>query len=144
MSEIRIYTDGGCQGNPGPGGWAYVAVRGDELIHQDSGSLHQTTNNQMELTAVTRALQWAQAQGQENAEIHTDSQYVKNGITTWIHNWMKNGWKTASKAPVKNKEYWMALHEVNQALKVSWHWVKGHAGHQWNELCDQLVKKQFP
>jgi ribonuclease HI len=77
-------------------------------------------------------------------EIHTDSQYVKNGITTWIHNWIKNGWKTAAKKPVKNQEYWIRLHELNQQLQVDWRWVKGHAGHKWNERCDQLVKGQFP
>jgi ribonuclease HI len=142
--SIRIFTDGGCSGNPGPGGWAFVAVQGEDALHEKAGSAAMTTNNQMELTAVIEGLRWAIAQGQSKLEIHTDSQYVKNGITSWIHNWIKNGWKTAAKKPVKNQEYWIRLHELNQSLTVDWRWVKGHAGHKWNERCDQLVKGQFP
>jgi ribonuclease HI len=142
--SIRIFTDGGCSGNPGPGGWAFVAVQEDKALEEKAGAAEITTNNQMELTAVIEGLRWAISQGKKNLEVHTDSQYVKNGITSWIHNWIKNGWKTAAKKPVKNQEYWIRLHELNQQLQVDWRWVKGHAGHKWNERCDQLVKGQFP
>jgi ribonuclease HI len=92
---------GGCSGNPGPGGWAFVAVQEDQALQEQAGAAEITTNNQMELTAVIEGLRWAISQGHKALEIHTDSQYVKNGITTWIHNWIKNGWKTAAKKPVK-------------------------------------------
>ncbi len=138
---IEIFTDGGCIGNPGPGGWAYVLTHGTDQ-KQAYGAEPNTTNNRMELTAVIQALSEARAiDAALPVAVHTDSQYVKNGITTWIHTWKRNGWRTASKQPVKNQEYWVRLDELVQQLNVSWHWVKGHSGNPLNELCDQLVHK---
>ena len=142
MSSV-IFTDGGCIGNPGVGGWAFVLVDGSSVRYSASGNEKSTTNNRMELTAVTKALEYCLGAGIKEVSINTDSQYVKNGINTWIHNWKRNGWKTASKDPVKNKEYWVRLDELNSALSVEWKWVKGHAGIDHNELCDQLVKEEM-
>ena len=142
---LTIYTDGGCSGNPGPGGWAFVVLEGEREVASRSGGEKQTTNNRMELTAVIEALRHVLSLGggYEAIEINTDSQYVKNGITQWIHNWKKNGWKTASKAPVKNKEYWIRLDELSSLLPVRWKWVKGHAGVEHNEKCDTMVRKEM-
>lgn len=141
MAAIDVFTDGGCWGNPGPGGWAYV-IKAEGLELQKNGFDAATTNNRMELLAVISALEYLEAQGKlAGIAIHTDSQYVKNGITQWIHTWLKNSWKTASKEPVKNKELWMRLWELNQKARPEWKWVKGHAGHPENELCDQLVQQ---
>ncbi|HOE83805.1 MAG TPA: ribonuclease HI [Sphaerochaeta sp.] len=137
---ITIYTDGGCLGNPGPGGWAYVLSADGVFSKESSGSEHDTTNNRMELTAVIEALKAAQELGSVRIDLYTDSQYVKNGITSWIHKWKANGWRTAAKDPVKNKEYWLALDALASSLPVNWHWVKGHAGIEGNERCDLLVK----
>lgn len=139
---ITIYTDGGCSGNPGPGGWAYCVSEKDEIKQSKSGGERETTNNKMELTAVINALSWAKENGEKDVIILTDSQYVKNGITTWIHNWKKNGWRTSSKERVKNMEYWLELDSLNNSLNVSWNWVKGHAGIKGNELCDSLVRAE--
>ena len=125
---IVIYTDGGCSGNPGPGGWAFVVSENGEIREYRSGGDQSTTNNKMELTAVINALEYAKANGERDVVILTDSQYVKNGITVWIHSWKKNGWRTSSKAPVKNVEYWVTLDKLNDELNVDWQWVKGHAG----------------
>ncbi len=138
---IEIYTDGGCSGNPGPGGWAFVLTSGEQQIKKSGGEPH-TTNNKMELSAVINALKEVNANSiltGNPVTVVTDSQYVKNGITTWIHNWVKNGWKTASKQPVKNKEYWIELKELVDGLNVSWRWVKGHSGNELNEECDTMV-----
>lgn len=137
-----IYTDGGCSGNPGPGGWAYVVVENNEVIKKASGADKLTTNNKMELTAVIQALKYVIACGEKSCEIHTDSQYVKNGITAWIFNWKKKNWRTSGGDAVKNQEYWMALDHISAQLNVKWSWVKGHAGNEFNELCDDLVKEQ--
>ena len=137
---ITIYTDGGCLGNPGPGGWAYVLSADGVFSKEASGSDRDTTNNRMELTAVIEALKAAQELTSQRIDLYTDSQYVKNGITSWIHKWKVNGWRTAAKDPVKNKEYWLALDALASALPVNWHWVKGHAGIAGNERCDELVK----
>ncbi len=139
--KIIIYTDGGCKGNPGPGGWAFVLILGSE-VHKLSGANPQCTNNQMELTAVIEALKKAKELDPSqslHATISTDSQYVKNGINDWIHGWKRNGWKTASKAPVKNKELWLELDTLNSARPNEWKWVKGHNGDPLNEECDTLV-----
>jgi len=143
-SVIEIYTDGGCSGNPGPGGWAFVLSFGNHEIRK-SGGVPQTTNNKMELTAVIQALEEVSSTGNVNMriEVYTDSKYVKNGITSWIHNWIKNGWNTASKQPVKNKELWIKLKELSDKYNVTWKWVKGHAGNPLNEVCDALVKKEM-
>ena len=137
---IVIYTDGGCSGNPGPGGWAFVVSENGEIREYRSGGDQSTTNNKMELTAVINALEYAKANGERDVVILTDSQYVKNGITVWIHSWKKNGWRTSSKAPVKNVEYWVTLDKLNDELNVDWQWVKGHAGIAGNEECDRLVR----
>ena len=135
---IKIWTDGSCLGNPGPGGWAFVATDGDKVAER-SGAERDTTNNQMELTAVIRALTAAQ-KNHDTDEIHTDSQYVKNGMQLWIKNWKKNGWKTADKKPVKNKELWQELDELATKVKIHWHWVRGHNGEEMNERCDELAR----
>ncbi len=138
--SITIYTDGGCTGNPGPGGWgAVVLTNGDEI--KLSGGSVQTTNNQMELTAVIKALEYIGKEHsfKEELSIYTDSQYVKNGITSWIINWERNGWKTAAKKPVKNKEFWIELRTLTKLAKIKWFWVKGHSGDKYNEMCDDLV-----
>ena len=139
---IVIYTDGGCSGNPGPGGWALVVSENGEIREYRSGGDQSTTNNKMELTAVINALEYAKANGERDVVILTDSQYVKNGITVWIHSWKKNGWRTSSKAPVKNVEYWVTLDKLNDELNVDWQWVKGHAGIAGNEECDRLVRME--
>ena len=139
---IVIYTDGGCSGNPGPGGWAFVVSENGEIREYRSGGDQSTTNNKMELTAVINALEYAKANGERDVVILTDSQYVKNGITVWIHSWKKNGWRTSSKAPVKNVEYWVTLDKLNGELNVDWQWVKGHAGIAGNEECDRLVRME--
>lgn len=139
---MEIYTDGGCSGNPGPGGWAFVA-RAPGGLHEESGSDPGTTNNKMELTAVIRALKYLSAfpglDKDEESVIHTDSQYVKNGITVWIRTWKKNGWRTSGKDPVKNRELWEELDGLASGMKLAWAWVKGHAGNELNERCDELV-----
>ncbi len=146
MKELVIYTDGGCSGNPGPGGWAYAAIiDGSQEVVTGAGHAGHTTNNKMELTAVIEALTYAVSLNDRKGvtvQIHTDSQYVKNGITSWIYGWIKNGWRTSAKQPVKNKELWITLKQVSDTLPVTWYWVKGHSGVALNELCDSLVKDQ--
>ncbi len=143
-STFEIYTDGGCSGNPGLGAWAYVVQSNGELIQKSSAGDALTTNNKMELTAVIKALEYVQLHHRNTAvTIHTDSQYVKQGITSWIHNWKRNGWKTAAKKPVKNKELWIALDSARTGLSVEWKWVPGHAGVELNELCDTMVNREM-
>ena len=135
---IKVYTDGACKGNPGIGGWgAYLKT---ENYHEElKGFSKNTTNNRMELTAVIEVLS---AIGENiGIIITTDSQYVKNGINQWIFNWKKNGWKTAAKQPVKNKDLWMKLDELVQNNDIEWKWVKGHSGHPGNEKADQLANE---
>jgi ribonuclease HI len=137
-NKIIIYTDGACSGNPGKGGWGAV------LIHEGnekylSGYDKMTTNNKMELTATIESLKSIKTKSK--IELYTDSQYVKNGINSWIINWKKNGWKTASKKPVANKELWIALDECAAKHEVIWFWVKGHAGNKYNEIADELAVK---
>lgn len=139
---LNIYTDGGCLGNPGPGGWAFAAYEDGALVASSSGGNANTTNNKMELTAVINALKYCIQNNISVVEILTDSQYVKNGITTWIHSWKKKGWRTASGSAVKNQEYWVELDKLNSVLHVNWSWVKGHAGVEGNELCDSLVRQE--
>jgi len=135
---VDIYTDGACKGNPGPGGWGALLVCGDrekELFGGESA----TTNNRMELTAVIRALEALTRPS--GIDLHTDSQYVKNGIETWIHNWKKNGWKTSDKKPVKNADLWRELDVLAARHDIRWHWVKGHNGHAGNERADSLANR---
>ena len=138
MTQVEIYTDGACKGNPGPGGWGAL-LRSSGHEKELCGGETETTNNRMELLAVISALNTLTRPCA--IILHTDSQYVKNGITTWIHGWKKNGWKTADKKPVKNGELWQALDTANQRHKVKWHWVKGHAGHVENERADELARE---
>ncbi len=145
MNEVIIYTDGGCSGNPGPGGWGVVVIFNGEA-RQLSGGEKNTTNNRMELTAAINALSIVKNTPNfknHKITVNIDSQYVKNGITVWIKGWKLKGWKTADKKPVKNQDLWIQLDELNSALNVSWNWVKGHAGIEYNEICDQLCQKEI-
>lgn len=136
--KVIIYTDGACKGNPGIGGWG-VFLRYGEYEKTLCGGEHNTTNNRMELIAAIKALQALTRQC--SVDLWTDSNYVKNGITQWIHNWKKNNWKTANKKPVVNQDLWQQLDEMTQKHHVDWHWVKGHSGHPGNEIADQLANK---
>ena len=135
---IKIYTDGSCLNNPGNGGWAAI-INHDGNVVKISGSEKKTTNNKMELMAPIKALQ--KIDKNEQIEIYTDSKYVKLGITEWIHKWKKNNWQTSKKEPVKNKDLWIELYDLTSSLKISWIWVKGHAGNTLNEEVDLLAKK---
>jgi ribonuclease HI len=133
---IKIYTDGACSGNPGRGGWAAIIIKGDN-IEKISGRSENTTNNRMELIAVISALKFTKDQ---NLEIYTDSKYTKDGIEKWIINWKKNGWKTANKQDVKNKDLWMELDLLAQQKKIKWNWVKGHSENKYNNMADELAR----
>ena len=140
MSEkkITIYTDGACKGNPGPGGWGAL-LEYNGYTKKIYGSSKQTTNNIMELTAVIESLKIINKKSE--IIITTDSTYVKNGITNWIHNWKLKGWKTANKKPVKNKKLWQELDFLSSQHNIQWEWVRGHTGHPGNEEADQLANK---
>jgi len=136
--RVTIHTDGACSGNPGPGGWgAILAYGGTEK--ELCGGEAQTTNNRMELIAACSALEALKRPCV--VDLWTDSQYVKGGITGWIHGWKRNGWKTADKKPVKNADLWERLEAARQRHEVTWHWVKGHAGHDMNERADALARQ---
>jgi ribonuclease HI len=141
LDTIRIYTDGGCSGNPGPGAWAYIIIDGENR-RQDSGSDPDTTNNRMELRAVIEALKRIKGEAAaagRGLELYTDSRYVQQGISDWILRWEQNGWRTRAKKPVKNRELWQELRSLSRDLQVTWRWLAGHAGHALNEECDRLV-----
>ena len=139
MAEsIKIDTEGACRGNPGTGGWGALIIENEEEWSLWGGE-NNTTNNQMEMTAAIKALEYFE--NSSTIYLTTDSNYVKDGIEKWIAGWKRNGWKTASKKPVKNKELWMRLDELNSFHKVSWNWVKGHSGHRENEIADSLANK---
>lgn len=135
---VEMYTDGACRGNPGPGGWG-VLLRCKGVEKNLYGGEQQTTNNRMELMAAIQGLEALQRECQ--VALTTDSQYVKNGITQWMKNWKKRGWKTADKKPVKNQDLWQRLDKAVARHQVEWHWVKGHAGHAENEMADQLANR---
>ena len=135
---ISIYTDGACRGNPGPGGWGAILIYKNNRKEIKGGSL-LTTNNIMELTAVIEALLLLKYSS--NIVLTTDSNYVKDGITTWIHNWKAKGWKTSNKKPVKNKELWLKLDDLASKHIIDWKWVKGHSGHPGNEKADSLANE---
>ena len=137
MKHVEIFTDGACSGNPGPGGWGAILRYGDVERELSGGEAH-TTNNRMELTAAIQALEALKEPCR--VDLYTDSSYVKDGIGGWIEGWKRNGWKTASKKPVKNAELWQQLEEARQRHDVTWHWVKGHAGHPENERADELAR----
>ena len=136
MKIIRIYTDGACRGNPGPGGWGALILKGNEEIKLNGGQ-NDTTNNQMELTAVIKALDFFSESSE--LEIFTDSKYVMDGITEYIKKWKVNGWKTASKKPVKNSDLWKQLDDLSTQHSIKWNWVKGHSGHRENDIADELA-----
>jgi ribonuclease HI len=136
MKQVHLITDGACLGNPGPGGWAYI-LRFGEHTREMSGSEKHTTNNRMELTAAIEGLR--SLKHPCKVEVITDSEYLKNGITTWIHGWKRNGWKTAAKKPVVNQDLWMALEQATQGHDIQWTWTKGHAAHEDNNRCDELA-----
>ena len=135
---IKIYTDGSCLGNPGNGGWAAIIIDDKKKI-QIKGSKKDTTNNQMELLAPIKALK--KIPKGSSVQIFTDSRYVKSGITEWIHNWKKNGWKTANKQPVKNKDLWTELDQMNSKFEIKWSWVKGHSIDKLNNEVDLIARK---
>ena len=135
---IKIYTDGSCLNNPGNGGWAAIINQNGE-VKEISGSVKDTTNNKMELMAPIMALK--QIKQNDQIEIYTDSQYVRLGITEWVHKWIKNNWQTSKKEPVKNKELWIQLYELTNQFEIKWFWVKAHAGNALNEEVDLLAKK---
>ncbi|MBW4519229.1 MAG: ribonuclease HI [Scytolyngbya sp. HA4215-MV1] len=136
----RIYTDGACSGNPGPGGWGTVVYFLDGSVHEMGGREAQTTNNRMEMQAAIAALQYLADSGQsEPIELYTDSEYLKNGITKWIHGWKKKGWKTSTGKSVLNQDLWEALDVLN-SKGVQWRYVRGHAGDEGNERCDAIAR----
>jgi ribonuclease HI len=136
--HVTIYTDGACSGNPGPGGWAAILIYGDHEKELKGGEL-LTTNNRMELMAAIAALEALNRSCV--VDIHTDSQYLRNGIMAWIKQWKNNGWRTADKKPVKNEDLWKRLDAALAQHRVRWHWVRGHAGHNINERVDRLARE---
>jgi ribonuclease HI len=136
--QVTIYTDGACSGNPGPGGWGAILMSGAHRKEIKGGEA-TTTNNRMELTAAIEALEALKQPS--HVDLHTDSEYVKNGISAWIHGWKRNGWRTSAKQPVKNAELWQRLDAARARHEVHWHWVKGHAGHPENERADELARE---
>ena len=141
MPDITIYTDGACSGNPGPGGWGAILISGEHRKELFGGE-RETTNNRMELMAAIEALDALKRSS--NVVLHTDSTYVKDGITKWIHGWRRSGWRTAAKKPVKNSELWQRLDEASKRHDIDWCWVKGHAGHPENERADELARSGVP
>lgn len=138
MKEVEIFTDGACRGNPGPGGWGALLRYGD-VEKPLYGGEKKTTNNRMELMAAIQAL--AAIKEPCRVKLTTDSQYVRQGITQWIFNWKKNGWKTAAKKPVVNEDLWKRLDQESRRHDIEWHWVRGHTGHRENEIADSLANR---
>ena len=140
LKIVDIYTDGACSRNPGPGGWAAILrYKGSEKVI--SGFESQTTNNRMEMKAAIEAL--GKLKKPCRVRVHTDSQFLRKGITIWIHGWKRNGWKTTGRQPVKNRELWEAIDELSQKHRIEWVWVQGHAGHPENERCDELARQEI-
>ena len=139
--RVKIFTDGACSGNPGPGGWAAL-LRWNGVEKEKSGGERHTTNNRMEMMAAIRALE-SLKRGMP-VDLYTDSTYLRDGITKWLPAWKANGWKTAARKPVKNQDLWQRLEAALTGHDVRWHWVKGHAGHPENERADELARKAMP
>jgi ribonuclease HI len=146
-NQFKIFTDGGCSGNPGPGGWAYVMVletlQGEKVAALDKGAVKDTTNNRMELTAVIESLRALKVMEDVPPKVCviTDSQYVQKGITEWICKWKRNSWKTSDKKPVKNMDLWVELDTLACEFSLDWEWVRGHAGNVYNERCDRMTQE---
>jgi ribonuclease HI len=146
-TSLKIYTDGGCSGNPGPGGWAYVMVletfQGGKIVAERWGAEKNTTNNRMELTAVIESLKAIRTMTDipRQATIYTDSQYVQKGITEWINKWKRNSWRTSDKKPVKNQDLWVELDTIAGEFPLTWEWVRGHSGVDYNERCDSMTQE---
>jgi ribonuclease HI len=145
--QLKIFTDGGCSGNPGPGGWAYIIIEEKDgkprILAEEWGAEKDTTNNRMELMAAVAALEWAARLPdlQKTVLVFTDSQYVQKGMSEWIHIWKQNAWRTSDRKPVKNQDLWHRLDDLAARFSIQWEWVKGHAGHAYNERCDQMTQK---
>jgi len=140
QKKILIYTDGACSGNPGPGGWGAVMIYGEKRKELKGGEA-ETTNNRMEVIAAIKSIEAIKDGFSIPIELHTDSSYLRDGITKWINGWKRNGWKTSQKKPVKNEDLWKHLDELRNGHNISWHWVKGHAGHPLNERADELARE---
>jgi ribonuclease HI len=138
MKQVTVFTDGACRGNPGPGGWGAILVSGSHR-REMSGYEPQTTNNRMEMQAAIEAL--GALRERCTIDLHTDSQYLRTGMSEWLAKWKRNNWRTSDKKPVKNADLWMRLDELAQAHDVRWHWVRGHDGHPENERCDELANR---
>jgi len=138
LTQVELFTDGACSGNPGPGGWGLI-MRWKGAEKEMCGGEPHTTNNRMEMMAVIEGLNAMKRPCE--IDVYTDSQYVQKGITEWVHGWKKRGWKTADKKPVKNEDLWKMLDEAASRHKVQWHWVRGHAGHAENERADELARQ---
>ena len=136
---VNLYTDGACKGNPGPGGWGVVIIKNGKPVDEIYGGELNTTNNRMELLAVIHGLN--KIEEGETVRVNTDSMYVKNGITSWIKKWVENGWKTAAKKDVANKDLWVKLQTIVEVRRVTWNWVRGHSGDAGNERADFLANK---
>ena len=136
MKAVTVYTDGACRGNPGPGGWGAILRYGESVRELQGGEL-ETTNNRMELMAAIEAL--GALKEPCRVALYTDSRYVRDGITRWLPDWRRRGWLTSARKPVKNRDLWMQLHDLEQRHEVQWRWVKGHAGHPGNERADALA-----
>jgi ribonuclease HI len=149
-TELKIFTDGGCSGNPGPGGWAYVILENgdradnapEKIVAEKWNAEKNTTNNRMELLAVISALEEIKdlALSPKKIEVYSDSQYVQKGISEWIHNWKRNNWVTSGKKQVKNKDLWLRLDKMASDYSIEWTWVRGHSGNEYNERCDKMTQ----